>query len=350
MSISNVCNTSSDCETAIPDGVVRYCYEEAIFSDEVFFCDCSPWFGWKGEQCNEESFQLYWFRTIFILIAVLSLTGFVFNFKVVIDQFYLAKVRGEKPHIIALTCSCFMFSCACFLVHASIQLAGLFDATRFEIITYNFPEFEDLTVTHGDFSTFLTLLAPVAHLYGNLLIVMTWFKILRSVAKVFPEAFGRRERILGYGLYITVFSYMFCYIIGAALKSLVLIAVLAFETLSLNILYLYSTFAFNEKINKLLEGDTETKQSLTKSIQTSFWITTSSLVVVFVLTFFFTIINPFQYEILRIGGFNYIAALRDIAFVSALAQANYVAWFFNRTTYQQKLTVMSSVVKTETNY
>lgn len=74
--MSNLCNDSSDCDN---DGIIRFCYEEASFSDEVFFCDCSNWYGWTGKECDIKSIQTTYFiishilfSTIFLFVLILS--------------------------------------------------------------------------------------------------------------------------------------------------------------------------------------------------------------------------------------------------------------------------------------
>lgn len=62
------CDDSSQCDD---DGIVRFCYEEASFSNETFFCDCSNWYGWTGKNCNEESTQLTYFRFSTIFFSIL---------------------------------------------------------------------------------------------------------------------------------------------------------------------------------------------------------------------------------------------------------------------------------------
>lgn len=69
--MSNECEVTSNCP-----GLLE-CYEENDFRDEVFFCDCSNRFGWKGLNCTEESATTYYVRSIIILYIPLLLFVFI---------------------------------------------------------------------------------------------------------------------------------------------------------------------------------------------------------------------------------------------------------------------------------
>lgn len=82
--MSNECDDAFDCTTE--SGVFKFCFEEASFSDEVFFCDCSVFFGWSGENCDipSPSQTVYKITTSFIIIwsfilIVLSTRTFILN-------------------------------------------------------------------------------------------------------------------------------------------------------------------------------------------------------------------------------------------------------------------------------
>lgn len=70
--MSNTCKTSNDC---IFGDVLKECYENNNFREEVFFCDCSNWFGWEGANCTTPTSTIYYFRLteIFSIIVVLFL-------------------------------------------------------------------------------------------------------------------------------------------------------------------------------------------------------------------------------------------------------------------------------------
>lgn len=44
--------------------VVKQCYHEPMWSDKVFFCDCSSLFGFTGANCDQPSPFLYYRRVV----------------------------------------------------------------------------------------------------------------------------------------------------------------------------------------------------------------------------------------------------------------------------------------------
>ena len=58
------CNTTNDCLQADPN-TVKHCYRTPLFSKNQFFCGCSSYFGWIGENCNEVSTFLLYQRIVF---------------------------------------------------------------------------------------------------------------------------------------------------------------------------------------------------------------------------------------------------------------------------------------------
>ena len=62
------CTSSEDCiwKNEVGELVSKLCLERVTYSDEENFCQCSAWFGFRGEECDEVSPQVIYFRTIAI--------------------------------------------------------------------------------------------------------------------------------------------------------------------------------------------------------------------------------------------------------------------------------------------
>lgn len=86
------CNKSSDCSV---DGIVKLCYEENNFDERVFFCECANYFGWRGEDCNEQSDTIY-FRIVAELINTIWCTFLVLVTGKVIYLYLKVKYRSDK--------------------------------------------------------------------------------------------------------------------------------------------------------------------------------------------------------------------------------------------------------------
>lgn len=63
-------------ENCSVDGVVRACYVVDDEGEEETLCDCSTWYGWVGETCDEPTSTVYYLRvasSFFLLWEVLLL-------------------------------------------------------------------------------------------------------------------------------------------------------------------------------------------------------------------------------------------------------------------------------------
>lgn len=322
------CGTSSDCVGIFNDSAIRYCFEESRFSDKEFFCDCSPWYGWKGDLCNEESFQLYWFRFIVILMIFLGTLAIIFLCFVAFKQIRFAIISKTSLSIKFYTCLSFLLASICFIINPSVQLPSLFDPDRFVIVDYKVPEFEDVTVNGGKEVSYIIFLGPTALLFGILCIVLTWFNILKRTAAWFPEVFGKKERVLERSLKILVLVYVilnvFIFVFDALLVGITLLVVLTILTA---ILFRYSTVAFLSKIDKNL---VDSKNNVVvKRIKEAYKVVFTSLILGVGFNFVFSLLSPFQYYLLKVGGFNFIVLFRDLTVFTGISLCLYMAKYLN---------------------
>lgn len=75
------CLTASDCNTTDPvtgDDIPKTCYKEVLWSDDTFFCDCSAWFGYTGEFCDQGSIQTRIFKASLWIRTLWSVVGAAF--------------------------------------------------------------------------------------------------------------------------------------------------------------------------------------------------------------------------------------------------------------------------------
>lgn len=122
-----------------------------------------------------------------------------------------------------------------------------------------------------------------------------------------------------------------------SLNSLSVLAITGITYVTLLCLYIYSTRAFNQKIDALIaEDNSSTKQNITKFIKGSFYVTTIIFIAGIISGVTFSLLSLFSENILRIGKYNFIALFRDIVLFLGLTQAIYVAVFLGRATEKQK--------------
>lgn len=80
--MNNVCKDSSEC--AFGD-VLQECYEFNDFRPgEEFFCDCSSWLGWGGENCTTPTATIYYLRISSIILTFPVLFIICVSFKTLV--------------------------------------------------------------------------------------------------------------------------------------------------------------------------------------------------------------------------------------------------------------------------
>lgn len=81
------------------NGLIKYCYE---IDTDFFECDCPSWWGFTGDNCDEISIQLIYFKFSSVLFLSLGLLSFFFDFlnSITLLKIYTkSKDKGVKEKI-----------------------------------------------------------------------------------------------------------------------------------------------------------------------------------------------------------------------------------------------------------
>ena len=66
--VTSQCSTTSDC---IKDGIFMECYDSVPWKKNATdFCECSSWYGFVGEKCDETSVQVVYLRSSLIITII----------------------------------------------------------------------------------------------------------------------------------------------------------------------------------------------------------------------------------------------------------------------------------------
>lgn len=73
------CHVHSDCTSNNDQGIeiFKVCYLKVSWSDEENFCDCSSWYGFTGDDCDQVSTANVYFKVSLIMQLLLSFVGVV---------------------------------------------------------------------------------------------------------------------------------------------------------------------------------------------------------------------------------------------------------------------------------
>lgn len=123
-----MCSRTSDCLDIINDGIARQCYFTSEFSNRTNFCDCSNWYGFKGEQCDDDnSFQVQYLRITTIIILIWSSILILFYSKVLFKASKYIK-NNKNIRVVFSISLLFNISTICFLMTSALQLPSLLNS------------------------------------------------------------------------------------------------------------------------------------------------------------------------------------------------------------------------------
>lgn len=126
----SLCTDAKNCSSS---GVFRECYKENNFRDDIFFCECSNWHGWVGENCNTPSATTYFFGFSFFFF----LSWTLFNIFTLSNVLYIFvngnKVRGRDTNPAFFVALLAFIGSLCLLIRFMIRSQAFYDPTFFEI-------------------------------------------------------------------------------------------------------------------------------------------------------------------------------------------------------------------------
>lgn len=326
------CNISSDCNP-IDNGVVKVCYEAAIFSDEVFFCDCSPWYGWKGENCDELTGQNIFYFITLLVTAIWAFLLLIAIFRTLYLHFRYG-IKKSRFDPVILTGSFIFVGALLILVHALGTMPSMLISDRFEIVLYDIlgddEDFEDVSTNAGKGLGYSLLIGASLAGLASVHIFASWQKIIINASRFS----GERKQLIANGTLRAMNVFIFFFLLVVTISTIVdqlaistlFIAVLA---IVLAIVYPIAYLLLRKTFRNLEVIGEEYVKRMVDLIRYCCLVNAIALFTTgIILTIFYSLLIDFD-AVLTPGKFNYIVALRDLALLISLGQATVMAWYVN---------------------
>lgn len=331
MSLSNTCNVSSDCLDVFDDDVVRHCFETAGFSSKTNFCDCSTWYGWTGDSCDEETTRLVLQRYTTLALLVIS----VIMLFVSVRTLVLNHIMEVKRDALFFTLLFTVLGILSFAINVSFRLKPLIDPTAFHIRTFKtiaLGDFENVGGGSGNHGSYFLVLATSCESLSSLCLILSWDIVLSKVSRF--QSQDRQNSVKKWTLRLKIFSFVYFsglivfLSLGFLYEAFFLIALVSF---GVTVFFVGASCRFLRTFKELQNGSIAV--SLTNRLVYKISIITSicRIFVIIGSVGFFLASNGIE-ERLKEDEINYGNIFRDLAAVSSLLLVLTTTWYVNSVT------------------
>lgn len=329
--MSNECNITSECTLA--NGVLRECYRENIFSEEVFFCDCSNYHGWVGENCDEETPFVYWERAVSIVYVIFQLYFVLIPITRTVFFYTCYRLKTKKPvekqgNNVALSIAFFIWTLSAFFIaNVALRVRTFYDPNFFVVKVFNFRETIQAGYYDCEYTTFL--LGTICHLLAIVLIMFSWLSVLVKVSEIFPNTeniISERslQKIIATSSLLISVAFITLFILTDKVFLTVFTSVL---TLVGTLFFLVTYFRFR-KVTKTMIGSGSSKQL--NLIATTFKVNVTCFTLITVLSAIFFALATQHLRVLGVGAFNYIQVVREVTSFITLVALSYTSYYVHR--------------------
>lgn len=328
------CEVSFDC--LANSTVAKQCYEENDFREETFFCDCSSWYGWTGENCDIPTSTVYYSRLVICFFTVWGLFNIITLFKSL--YLYLKYVYDVKtPRNFNSIFYVLLFeSVASFLLLLVrlLQLPSFFDSTLFVVSSDSEENIlgPDVQIKSYSGGTGLFLfLGIIFHGFASTVIVLSWLRVFNTISRMIePDYELVSEKIMQR---LIIGSLLAFYIIFIILLSVEDLRIGSFFLSPIGAIFLIAFnvtgyVKFRNKMNSFLEGNLgySEKRAL-MIVKRSCQINVVCLTAVFA-NFSIAVVGLDVHDrVLKIGSFNYFLIFIDIAFLFGMISISYTSFY-----------------------
>lgn len=208
-----LCNNILDC-LEIGDGItiIRDCVK--LDDNEEGVCDCSTYYGWRGDNCDQPSATLYFwwcFRVLYSLtFFLLTLYGGSLLFLFIKVQFFGKHVRKSINPIFYVIIAAFIASILIFS-SSVLTLYSIFDSNAFILtIEKSLLISEEELIIQANYENIVQILYATGtcfQIFASLLIILSWFDVLIKITNIFPqEDFWSEKKIRNIIILVILFA------------------------------------------------------------------------------------------------------------------------------------------------
>ena len=323
------CDEIANCIIRAKDQeIFKFCYKNVPWSEEPSFCDCSSWYGFVGDLCDERTPQVVYY--IFgRLLALVCAACLLFWIACVFIRYIRHPASRKKTLLLAARRPLLVLlgvaaACIFLQVSSAITLAALLNPRRFTIIRYESINgiVEDVTADNGLVSVVCLWLSFNVLLLSSLLISTSWLEIAEQYI-FHGKSYKRSLRLAK--ILINLFMASVAILQIALFASNLLNALLYLPPIVAAIevgLFCYGRNAFIRTV-QIVEAQKERMQDAIDLILKSSKANISCLVVIAIASLIYCILFVNYVDYVPVGNFNVVLFFKDVTDVAGFVMAGY---------------------------
>lgn len=326
------CTISSDCTSE--DGVLKFCFEEASFSNETFFCDCPVDFGWTGENCDQPSGVQAFYKLCTFIIFFWSFILLILSTRTVLLNIGLQYNPKQGVDPIVYTGVFVLLGTICVFISSIMNIPPFFNPRHFEIVVYrSIEDVETVDVKHGYFINILTLFTATFVSFSALFMILSLDNIISKISR-FQPTLENKTSSLKNRIFLIVFSILILSFIILSATGFVFLGsyLIIFFTVFILVYFIYSVINFVKVMKTLSATENEIVRKTTQLVKNTYLQASIALGVIFIGTIAYstTLINLDSN--IAPGDFNHVFLLRTITELGGLYLLTVIAWYVNSVT------------------
>lgn len=326
------CNVSSDC--TLEDGVIKFCYEEASFSNESFFCDCSAYFGWTGQRCDNPSTVQIFYKIFAIIIIIWSALLLILTARTVLLNFCLEYNPKNGIDPIIYTGVFVLLSTASLFISSVLLIPSFFRPDHFEIGTYQIVEkFDTVDVKYGNIVNIAAFFAITFQTFSALFMILSIDKTIASISRFDLLQENHAKSIKNKVFLVMACLILILFVILSATNNVsygtIFIIIISFVTA---VYFVYSAIKFVKAMKRISATENKIVKATTRLVRNTCVRASIALVVIFICTIAYSVSLFSLATLIGPGQFNFVILLRSIAECAGLYLLTVTAWYVNSVT------------------
>lgn len=177
------CETAEDCVVfdSVGNEIQRICYKEVRWSPDDNFCDCSSWFGFTGELCDQPSFQTMFHHasvaldSVWCALIMIAVSWELFSFFATLQS--TGKLKLKMLNNTVWTALSLWIAYVMYTVSASVYFVELFEPETM-ILEESGTENEEVVTRNGKFISTTVFLGFGFVILKSIVIILSWIDIV----------------------------------------------------------------------------------------------------------------------------------------------------------------------------
>lgn len=349
------CTVAANCSV---DGIARKCYTEVQWSDQTYFCDCSNYFGFIGEDCSTPTITTKFIKVsliiiciwagIFALIMLFDLLKLVMLFRNEKDR----KRRGRKGSLPIITAGvATLIGYISLMLYGGLQISTLDDPTAFIIEDFKAQgeTIQDVTTKYGSFTTTARIIAVEMLLIATLQISISWLDVSQSMQRLGQGSNRGLEKRIKYFKRFAMISTLGFLVLMAILIPLrffyIFLLITPVFLIFMSIIFYSGRKIFIKLLQMSSAGDSELFRRPIKLVQkASLFILICLPISVLLMIIDFALVSQYDF-LFSPGAFNVSYLVTTLLSFVGMAQFNGIHWYITNMRSKTQLTTRKTKQK-----